>query len=72
MKLEEVRVGQRIRVNFPGAGDHGQLGTIKQVRGSDCYIHLDWDEHPQRRVMFDAKYLEPVPDEPVRAGERDR
>ena len=63
MKLEHAQFGQRIRVNMPGAGDHGQVGTIKQVRGSNCYIHLDWDEHAQRRVMFDAKYLELVPGE---------
>ena len=63
MKLEHAQFGQRVRVNMPGAGDHRQVGTIKQVRGSDCYIHLDWDEQAQRRVMFDAKYLEPVPDE---------
>ncbi len=62
MKLEEVRVGQRIRVNVPGLGDHGQLGTVKKVRDGKCYIHVDWDQHLEHVVMFFPEDLEPAPD----------
>ena len=65
MDVEQVRVGQRIRVQVPGLGDHGQAGTIRKVRGSRCYVHLDWDERPQHVVWFYATDLEQVPDEPV-------
>ena len=64
MELEQVHVGQRIRVNFPHAGDHGQVGTIMKVRSGKCYIHLDWDERPQRVVMFYAGDLDRVTDAP--------
>ena len=67
MEQEHVRVGQRIRVNVPGMGDHGQVGTIKKLRGGGCYVHLDWDERPQRVVLFYATDLERMPDEPVPA-----
>ena len=64
MKLEQVAYGQRIRVNVPGLGDHGQVGTVKNVRGGQCYVHLDWDQRPQHRVWFYAADLERIPDEP--------
>ena len=64
MELEQVRVGQRIRVNFPHAGDHGQIGTIRKLHGGKCYIHLDWDERPQHVVMFYAADLDRVADVP--------
>ncbi len=62
MDVTEVYVGQRIRVNVPGIGDHGQLGTIKKVRGNQCFVRLDWDQRLQHVVMFYAKDLDPVPD----------
>lgn len=62
MEAEQVRVGQRIRVNVPGVGDHGQVGTIKRVQGGKCYIHLDWDQRQQHVVVFYAADLERVPD----------
>ena len=65
MEQEQVRVGQRIRVNMPGAGDHGQVGTIKKVRDVKYYVHLDWDQRLQHVVLFYAADLERVPDEPV-------
>ena len=65
MQLEEAHFGQRVRVNFVGAGDHGRLGTIKKVEGGKCYIHVDWDERPQHTVMFFPSDLDPVPDEPA-------
>ncbi|MDQ5853711.1 MAG: hypothetical protein M3380_16915 [Chloroflexota bacterium] len=65
MEVEQVRVGQRIRVHEHGLGDHGQVGTIRKVRGSRCYVHLDWDERPQHIVWFYATDLEQVPDEPI-------
>ena len=46
MELEQVRFGQRVRVNVPGIGDHGQLGTVKKVLGNKCFVHLDWDPEP--------------------------
>lgn len=64
MKLEDVRYGQRIRVNLPGVGDHGQVGTVKKVRGGACSVHLDWDHRPQHVVVFYAADLDRVPDEP--------
>ncbi len=68
MDVAQVYVGQRIRVNVPGIGDHGQLGTIKKVRGNQCFVRLDWDQRLQHLVRFYAKDLDPVPDEslPVR------
>ncbi len=67
MQQEHVRVGQRIRVNVPGMGDHGQVGTIKKVRGNKCYVHLDWDERPWHVVMFYPADLELVPDDALPA-----
>jgi len=66
MKLEQVRVGQRIRVNVPGVGDHGQLGTVKKVRDNRCYVHVDRDQTPSHVVLFYAADLEQAPDEPLR------
>jgi len=63
MELKQVEYGQRIRVNMPGVGDHGQLGTIKKVQHERCYVHLDWDQHRQRLVMFYPKDLETIPQE---------
>ena len=63
MELDEVRVGQRVRVNVPGVGDHGQVGTIKKLRNGNCYIHLDRDQRSQRLVMFFPQDLDPIPDE---------
>ena len=62
MDIAQVHVGQRIRVNVPGIGDHGQLGTIKKVRGNQCFVRLDWDQRLQHAVMFYAQDLDPVPD----------
>jgi len=67
MEAAHVHVGQRIRVNVPGLGDHGQLGTIKKVRGNQCFVRLDWDQRLQHVVLFYAKDLEPVPNEPLPA-----
>jgi len=62
MEVAHVHVGQRIRVNVPGIGDHGQLGTIKKVRGNQCFVRLDWDQRLQHVVMFYAADLDLVPD----------
>ncbi len=72
MQLEHVRVGQRIRVNVPGMGDHGQVGTIKRVQGNRCYVHLDWDARPQHVTLFYAWDLDLIPDEPVTPPRPDR
>ena len=42
MDVEQVHVGQRVRINVPGIGDHRQAGTLKKVQGGKCYVHLDW------------------------------
>lgn len=63
MKLEDVRSGQRIRVNVPGLGDHGQVGTVTHVRDVRCFVHLDWDQRPRHTVMFYAADLERMPEE---------
>jgi hypothetical protein len=63
MEQEHVHVGQRIRVNVPGIGDHGQAGTIKKLRGNQCFVHLDWDQQLQHTVMFYAADLDRLPDE---------
>ena len=63
MEAEQVRVGQRIRVNMPGLGDHGQLGTIKRIRYQGCYIHLDWDPRPYHAVLFYPADFERVHDD---------
>lgn len=65
MKLEQMVWGQRIRVNVPGLGDHGQIGTIKKVHGDTCYVHLDWDQHAHRLVAFYAADLDRLTDEPA-------
>lgn len=67
MDIEQPRVGQRIRVNVPGLGDHGQVGTIKKVRGRSCYVKLDWDQRAQHVVLFYAADLDRLPDEPAPA-----
>ncbi len=64
MEPEQVQVGQRVRVNFPHAGDHGRIGTIMKVRDGKCYVHVDWDERLQHVVMFMPQDLELLPDEP--------
>ncbi len=63
MDVTQVYVGQRIQVNVPGIGDHGQLGTIKKVRRNQCFVRLDWDQRLQHVVRFYATDLDPVPDE---------
>ena len=65
MEQEDVHVGQRIRVNVPGVGYHGQVGTVKKLRGNQCLIHLDWDQRLQHTVMFYAADLDRVPDEVI-------
>jgi hypothetical protein len=47
---------------MPGLGDHGQVGTIKKLRGGRCYVHLDWDTQPLHVVWFYAADLDRVPD----------
>lgn len=64
MEPEEARAGQRIKVNLPGVGDHGQLGTIKQVKGRMCYVHLDRAQRLQRVTTLFAQDLELVATEP--------
>ena len=61
MEHEQARAGQRVRVDCPGVGDHGQVGTITQVRGDQCYVHIDWDQQRQHVVMFYEGDLEPIP-----------
>ncbi len=61
MEQEQLHLGQRIRVTVPGIGDHGQLGTIKKMQASRCYVHLDWDPQPQHVVLFYAADLEGEP-----------
>ena len=34
MNREDVDYGQRSRVDLPGVGDHGQVGTVTRVRGN--------------------------------------
>jgi hypothetical protein len=63
MQLPQVRFGQRIRVNLPGVGDHGHLGTVKRVLGERCYVHLDRDQRPRHRIWFYAEDLEDISDD---------
>lgn len=63
MELKDVRYGQRIRVNLAGVGDHGQVGTVKKVRGGTCSVHLDWEQRPQRVVVLYAADLDLLPDQ---------
>lgn len=65
MRPEDVRYGQRIRVNLAGVGDHGQVGTVKKIRGGACSVHLDWDQRPHHLVVFYAADLDRLPDEPL-------
>lgn len=67
MKLEDVRYGQRVRVNVPGIGDHGQVGMVTRVRDVRCFVHLDWDQRPRHDVVFYAADLERLPEEPAPA-----
>ena len=67
MNRDDVRYGQRIRVNLPGVGDHGQLGTVTRIWGSFCSIHLDWDEQPQHVVVLYARDLDLLSAEPLNA-----
>ena len=63
MKREDVRYDQRVRVNVPGVGDHGQVGTVKRIRGGVCSVHLDRDQRPRHLFVFFAGDLDPVADE---------
>ncbi len=63
MQPDEVRYGQRVRVNVWGIGDHGQVGTVKKVRGTRCAVRLDWDQRLQHVVWFYATDLDPVEEE---------
>ena len=65
MEQEQARVGRRIQVNMPGAGDHRQVGTIKKIRSGRCYVHLDWDQQPQHLVMFYATDLDHLAGTPL-------
>ncbi len=65
MEQEQARVGRRIQVNMPGAGDHRQVGTIKKIRSGKCYVHLDWDQQPQHLVMFYATDLDHLAGTPL-------
>ena len=62
MKQEDVQYGQRIRVNLPGVGDHGQAGTIKKVRGILCSVHMDRDQRPDHVVVLFAADLDRIDD----------
>lgn len=64
MKQEDVQYGQRIRVNLPGVGDHGHVGTVKKVRGSLCSVHIDRDQRPHRVVVLFAADLDRIEDTP--------
>jgi hypothetical protein len=68
MQLNGLRVGQRIRVDVPGIGDNGQVGTIKKVLGNRCFVHLEWDERRQHLVVFYAADLEPIETESAPAA----
>ena len=61
MEHADVRYGQRVRVQVPGIGDNGQVGTIKKLRRGRCYVHLDWDQRPRHVVMFYPADLERLP-----------
>ncbi len=63
MKREDVQYDQRVRVNVPGMGDHGHVGTVKRVRGGACSVHLDRDQRPRHLVVFFAADLDRVADE---------
>ena len=65
MNRDDVRYGQRIRVNLPGVGDHGHIGTVKRIWGSFCSVHLDRDERPHRVVVLYARDLDLLRDEPL-------
>jgi hypothetical protein len=65
MQLEQVKSGQRIRVNLPGLGDHGQVGTIRKIWNDRCYVHLDWDQRASHVVWFYAADLDLLSNQPV-------
>jgi hypothetical protein len=70
MNMDQVQYGQRVRVNMPGLGDHGQAGTVKKVRSGWCHVDLDWDHRQQHLVLFYPQDLELLPEET--AGTQDR
>lgn len=67
MKREDIRYGQRVRVDVPGIGDHGYVGTVKKIRGGVCSVHMDRDRQPQHLVVFFAGDLDRVADEQLPA-----
>lgn len=62
MESKQIVWGQRVRVNVPGLGDHGQMGTIKKMHGDTCYVHLDWDQYAHRLAVFYAADLDRMAD----------
>jgi hypothetical protein len=68
MERKDIQYGQRIRINLPGVGDHGQIGTVKRIRGGVCSVHLDRDQRPHHLLVVytsDVDLL--VDDTPVTA-----
>lgn len=63
MKREDARYDQRVRVNVPGVGDHGHVGTVKRIRGGVCSVHLDRDQRPRHLFVYFAGDLDPIVDE---------
>lgn len=64
MQQQDVRYGQRIRINLPGIGDHEQVGTVKKVSSHMCSVHLDWDKRPQHVIIVYTANLDLIPDQP--------
>lgn len=62
MKREDVQYGQRIRINLPGVGDHGHIGTVKRIRGGVCSVHMDRDQRPHHMLVVLASDLEQLAD----------
>jgi hypothetical protein len=63
MKREDVQPGQRIRINLPGAGDHGHIGTVKRIRGSVCSVHMDRDQRSHHVVVVYANDVDLLADD---------
>ncbi len=63
MRQDDVQYGQRIRVNLPGVGDHGHVGTVKRIRGAVCSVHMDRDLRPHHVLVVYASDLDLLADD---------
>ena len=67
IRMQAIRIGDRVRVNARHLVHHRQVGTVIALSPTGgCYVHLDHDgDRPEAGVFFHGEELEPGPVRPV-------